>query len=96
MKIAWDSFFYVILAAVGGSIVIVTMYSLGVRFLTDAQSLTAKALKGKAKAIGKEAFFRSIAYVFFSLAGLAVAFELLLIVAPLFGIELPFLPGKNK
>lgn len=95
MKIAWDSFFYVILAAVGGSIVIVAMYSLGVRFLTDAQNLAAKAVKAKVDSIGKEAFLRSIAYVFFALAGLAVAFELLLIVAPLFNIELPFLPGKK-
>lgn len=95
MKIAWDAFFYVVLAAVGGTIVIVSMYSLGVRFLTDAQQLTAKAKKGVAKAIGKEAFYRSVAYIFFAVAGLAVAVELLLIVAPLFGISLPFGPAKK-
>lgn len=95
MKIAWDAFFYVVLASVGGSIVIVSMYSLGVRFLTDAQQLTAKAKKGVAKAVGKEAFYRSVSYICFALAGLAVAFELLLIVAPLFGIHLPFMPSKK-
>lgn len=95
MKIAWDAFFYVVLASVGGAIVIVTMYSLGVRFLTDAQNLVTKTKKGKTQAVGKETFFRSIAYIFFALAGLAIAFEILLIVAPLFGIHLPFLPSKK-
>jgi hypothetical protein len=95
MKIAWDAFFYVVIAAVVGSIVIVSMYSLGVRFLTDAQLIASKVKKKSNSGIGKEAFYRSVAYVFFALSALAVAFELLLIVAPLFHIELPFLPSKK-
>lgn len=79
----WSALGQVFAAAVGGAIVIVGLFALGVRFLTDAQALTPDALQGKPRSEGKEAAYRALAYVCFVLAALGVAYEIYLLVKPL-------------
>lgn len=80
MTIAWDAFLSVVLTSVIGSAVIVSLYSLGVRFVTNAELFAPKAAKGDAQAVRKESLFRSIAYVCFTLCALAVLYEVYLII----------------
>ena len=83
MTIAWDKLLQVFGATVGGALAIVVLFALGVRFLTDAQALAPKTNKGKPKAGGKEAMFRTLAYICFIVAALAVAYEVFILVQPL-------------
>ncbi len=80
MTIAGDAFLSVVIASVGGAAVIVSLYSLGVRFVTDAELLAPKAAKGDGSAVRKESFFRSIAYICFTLCAIAVLYEIYLII----------------
>lgn len=80
MTIAWDAFLSVVLTSVGGAAVIVSLYSLGVRFVTDAELLAPQAAKGDSKAVRKESIFRSVAYICFTLCAIAVLYEVYLII----------------
>ncbi len=80
MTIAWDAFLSVVLTSVIGSAVIVSLYALGVRFVTDADQLISKAKKGDAQALRKESVFRSISYICFTLCAIAVLYEIYLII----------------
>lgn len=80
MSIAWDSFLTVVIASIVGTALIVSLYSLGIRFLTDAQALMAEAATGNSSAIRRESIYRSIAYVCFTLCAIAVLYAVYLIV----------------
>ncbi len=80
MNIAWDAFLTVFLTSVVGSAVIVAFFSLGVRFVTNADHFAEEAAKGDAKAIRKESVYRSVSYIFFTLCALAALYEVYLII----------------
>lgn len=80
MSIAWDAFLSVVLTSIGGAAVIVSLYSLGVRFVTNAELLAPQAAKGDGSAVRKESFFRSISYICFTLCAIAVLYEVYLII----------------
>lgn len=84
MTIAWDAFLSVVIASIVGTAVIVSLFSLGVRFLTDAQMFVAassgKKAKRSSRAESKEVVFRALAYVCFTLAALGALYEIYLIV----------------
>lgn len=80
MTIAWDAFLSVVLTSIGGAAVIVSLYSLGVRFVTDAELLAPKAAQGDSSSIRKESMFRSIAYICFTLCAITVLYEIYLII----------------
>ena len=84
MTIAWDAFLSVVIASVVGAAVIVSLFSLGVRFLTDAQmyvpASTGKKARRSKRAETKEVVFRTLAYVCFTLAALGALYEIYLII----------------
>lgn len=80
MTIAWDAFLSVVITSIGGAAVIVSLYSLGVRFVTDAELLAPLAAQGNSKAVRKESVFRSVAYICFTLCAIAVLYEIYLII----------------
>ena len=80
MSIAWDAFWTVVLVAVLGTSLLVSLYALGVRFYTDAENLAPAAAKGDAVAIRKESLFRSVSYIFFTVCALAVLYGVYLII----------------
>jgi len=84
ININWEAFLTVFLAALGFTSLIVAFFSLGVRFLTDAQNLSAKARKGNTQAQQEEAFYMVGAYVTFAVCICALAYGIYLII--------PFLP----
>ena len=83
MTIDWNAFLSVVIAAVVGSAVIVSFFSLGVRWLTDAQLVSTQTKKSSRRGSGKEAALRTIAYIAFTIAALGALYEIYLIV-PLF------------
>lgn len=78
MLIDWTKFAEVAIGAIGFTSVIVLVYSLGVRLLTNAQHVTAAAAKGNAKAARTELYNRIGAYVFFALAFVGLAYGVFL------------------
>lgn len=89
--IDWNKFVQVAIAAVGFTTVIVAVFSLGLRLLTNAQLVAGAAKKGDAKAARVEFFNRIAAYSLFAVSSLALIFGLLLILEKN-AIVLPFLP----
>lgn len=84
ISIDWNAFLTVFVAAIGFTSLIVTFFSLGARFLTDAQNLSTKARKGNPKAQQSEAFFLVGAYAAFAVCICALGYGIYLII--------PFLP----
>ena len=80
IEIDWTHLFQVAAAALIGSVVVMFLFALGVRFSTNADHVKSKASKGDAKALRAEALNRSIAYVLFALSFGAVIYGVLLIV----------------
>lgn len=80
LKIDWNSFLQVAVAAIGFSLVIVTIFSLGVRFMTNAQIHVKKATKGKAEAVRAEIFNRVAAYALFAVSGLILLYGIYMII----------------
>lgn len=80
MTIAWDAFLTVVIASILGTAIIVSLYSLGIRFLTDAQALMEAGAQGDRSALRRESLFRSVAYVCFTLCAIAVLYAVYLIV----------------
>ena len=70
--IDWSKFETVALASIGFSSLVVIAYSLGVRLLTNAQHLEAKAVKGNKSAADRELVNRILAYALFALSAVAV------------------------
>ncbi len=78
MNIDWNKFELVALGTVGFTAMMVTVYSLGVRLLTNAQAQTAAAKKGDAKAARSELLNRVSAYSLFALAAVILAYGIFL------------------
>jgi hypothetical protein len=78
MIIDWTKFYEVALGAIGFTAFIVTVFSLGVRLLTNAQHVAPAAAKGDAKAARSELYNRVAAYVFYALAFVALAYGVFL------------------
>ncbi len=73
MNIDWSKFEQVAISAIGFTAFIVVLYSLGVRFLTNAQHLTAKAAKGNKQAADRELVNRIVSYALFAASFAAMA-----------------------
>lgn len=84
ININWDSFLLVLLAALGFTTLIVACFSIGVRLLTNAQSVAGKARKGNAKAMQRESLSVVGAYLAFAICLSALAYGIYLVI--------PFLP----
>lgn len=80
ITINWNAFLLVFAAALGFSSLIVACFSLGVRLMTDAQSIASKARKGNRKAQQREALFLIGSYLTFSICVIALGFGIYLIV----------------
>lgn len=86
MSIAWDAFLSVVIVSIVGTAAIVTLFSLGVRWMTDAELVASQSKKSSRRGSGKEVALRTIAYLAFTLAALGVLYEIYLIV-PLFHLD---------
>lgn len=78
--INWSGLSAVAAASVLGSLAVVLMFSLGIRFLVNADHARAKATNGDAAALRGEAWNRALSYVFFALSFAAVIYGVLLII----------------
>lgn len=79
-NIDWNKFFQVAVAAIGFSVVIVSIFSLGIRFITNAQIHVKKATKGKAEAVRAEVLNRVASYALFAVSGLILLYGIYLII----------------
>ncbi|MEN9713736.1 MAG: hypothetical protein RLZZ164_400 [Actinomycetota bacterium] len=77
-NIDWSKFETVALAAIGFSALVVIAYSFGVRLLTNAQHLAAKAIKGNKSAADRELVNRILAYALFALSAVAVVWAVVM------------------
>lgn len=74
MNIDWNKFEMVAIGTIGFTAFMVVVYSLGVRFLTNAQNQEAAAKKGNAKAARSELANRIAAYALFALSAAVLAY----------------------
>jgi hypothetical protein len=74
MNIDWNKFEMVAIGTIGFTAFMVVVYSLGVRFLTNAQHQEAAAKKGNAKAARSELANRIAAYSLFALSAAILAY----------------------
>lgn len=81
--INWLSFGIVAAASIVFTLVIVSGFSLGVRFLTNSENLVKAAKKGNAQAIRKEALNRITAYVLFAMCSMALLYGIYLVIPTL-------------
>jgi hypothetical protein len=82
-NIDWNHLFQVAFAAIVGGAAVVSLFSLGVRFLVNAESAKTNATTGQLVDLRKEAAFRALAYVMFAVSFGAVIFGVLLIIPKL-------------
>lgn len=80
INIDWNHLFLVAATAVGASVAVIVMFSLGIRLLTNAEHAKSASKKGDVKALRVEAANRAAAYALFALSFGAVVFGVLLIV----------------
>jgi hypothetical protein len=80
MSINWFNLFIVAATSIGAALLVVALFSVGVRLLTDARVAEAKAKKGDGKAARVEAISRTFSYIAFSLCGSALLYGIYLIV----------------
>lgn len=80
MTIKWDNLFLVAGSSIGAALLVVALFAVGVRLLTDARLAEAKAKKGDSKAARVEALSRTVSYIAFSLCGSALIYGIYLIV----------------
>ena len=74
MTIKWDNLFLVAGSSIGAALLVVALFAVGVRLLTDARLAEAKAKKGDSKAARVEALSRTVSYIAFSLCGSALIY----------------------
>ena len=74
MNIDWNKFEMVAIGTIGFTAFMVVVYSLGVRFLTNAQNQESAAKKGNAKAARSELLNRIAAYALFALSAAVLAY----------------------
>ena len=80
MTIKWDNLFLVAGTSIGAALLVVALFAVGVRLLTDARLAEAKAKKGDNAAARVEAISRTLSYFAFSLCGSALLYGIYLIV----------------
>ena len=80
IEIKWNDLIMVAGAAIGASALIVTLFSAGVRLLTNAQQAVVGKGKNKSKSASKEIAFRLSALICFALASSVMAYGLFIIV----------------
>ena len=80
MTIKWDNLFLVAGTSIGAALLVVALFAIGVRLLTDARLAEAKAKKGDNAAARVEAISRTFSYIAFSLCGSALLYGIYLIV----------------
>ncbi|MEY3889494.1 MAG: hypothetical protein RLZZ90_445 [Actinomycetota bacterium] len=78
--INWQSFLLVALASIGFTTLVVSLFSFGMRLLTNSKHALLSAKKGKASAIRSEALNRFGAYGLFALCAFALIYGIYLIV----------------
>ena len=80
MNIKWDNLFLVAGTSIGAALLVVALFAVGVRLLTDARLAEVSAKKGDKKAARVEAISRTFSYIAFSLCGSALIYGIYLIV----------------
>ena len=80
MTIKWDNLFLVAGTSIGAALLVVALFAVGVRLLTDARLAEAKAKKGDNAAARVEAISSTFSYIAFSLCGSALIYGICLIV----------------
>ena len=78
--IAWNNLTYVAFAALVATLLVVLLFSLGVRLSVNADHFKKAGLSGHVKALRAEAFNRAVSYALFALSFGAVIFGVLLII----------------
>jgi cytochrome oxidase assembly protein ShyY1 len=78
--IAWNNLFYVAIAALIATALVVSLFSFGIRFFVNAETAKVKASAGEIKALRTEAANRALSYALFALGFGAVIYGVLLIV----------------
>ena len=80
MSINWSNLLLVAVASIGAALLVVSLFAVGVRLLTDARIAEAKAKKGDNSAARFEAVSRTVSYIAFSLCASALLYGIYLIV----------------
>lgn len=80
IEIKWNDLIMVAGASIGATALVVALFSIGVRLLTDAQHAVAGKGKDKKKSVTKEIAFRLSAFVAFALASSVMAYGLFILV----------------
>ena len=80
IEIKWNDLIMVAGAAIGVSALVVTLFSVGVRLLTNAQQAVAGKSKKKGQSVSKEIAFRLTSYIAFALASSVLAYGLYILV----------------
>jgi hypothetical protein len=80
IEIKWNDLIMVAGAAIGASALVVTLFAVGVRLLTNAQQTVAGKGKSKSKSASKEIAFRLASFLSFALATGVLSYGLYLLV----------------
>ena len=78
--INWQGFLLVALASIGFTTLVVSLFSFGMRLLTNSKHALPSARKGKATAVRTEALNRFGAYGLFAICAFALLYGIYLIV----------------
>lgn len=84
--IDWNSLAIVAVVSIVATTLLVATFSLGMRWLTNAQHFAVDAKKGNLRATRAEVLFRSGAYVLFTVCATALIYGIYLIV-PYFHLD---------
>ncbi|MFM5951868.1 MAG: hypothetical protein ACKOOE_04625 [Micrococcales bacterium] len=80
IEIKWNDLIMVAGASIGATALVVSLFAIGVRLLTNAQHVVAGKGKDKQKSITKEIAFRLSALISFALASSVMVYGLYIIV----------------
>ena len=80
IEIKWNDLIMVSGAAIGVSALVVSLFAIGVRLLTNAQHVVSGKGKDKQKSVSKEIAFRLSSLVAFALASSVMAYGLYILV----------------
>ena len=80
IEIKWNDLIMVAGASIGVSALVVALFAMGVRLLTNAQHVVAGKGKDKQKSVSKEIAFRLSSLVAFALASSVMAYGLFILV----------------
>lgn len=80
VEIKWNDLIMVAGAAIGVSALVVSLFAIGVRLLTNAQHAVTGKGKNKGQSVSKEIAFRLTAVIAFALASSVLAYGLFILV----------------